>query len=215
MLPESEQSAAIKDDLTLSFDELGIRLPDRVVVESFLGLLRAKDEATYEHSLRVGMIAKDIGKYLHLDQKILMISGLLHDVGKIEIPIEVLRKTEGWSDEDTEKIKKHVLYGYDKLKDRFGFVAEIILLHHRFQKNGYPESLPPFLHEYSPDTIDLIFRYARLLVMADTFDALHRENYKFGYKHKLNNQEIKEELIISNPDDIELIEELYSAKIFK
>jgi putative nucleotidyltransferase with HDIG domain len=199
--------------ITQTFEELKVNPQDRTSIENFLEPLRQKDIATYEHCVRVGFLAKRIGRFMHLDEKALFFAGLLHDLGKSEAPIETLSKTEGWTDADSQIVKQHVVDGYDAIKGRFDFTAEIIVLHHKFQDDGYPQILPPYLHDYSMGTQASIFEYARILALTDVYDALHRENDKFGEKRKLSGIEIKEKMLELNPDKRELIEDLYRAEI--
>src|SRR3989344_7455982 len=149
-------------------------------VMAFLQPLRVKDLATYEHSIRVALLARKIGKFIHLDSKALFYAGLLHDIGKAQTRLATLQKTEGWTQADDEEIMHHVMDGYRLVRDKFDFSAEIILWHHRFQPRKYPEQMPPLLRDYSEGTKILIPMYGRMLSLADTFDALHRVNDKHG-----------------------------------
>jgi response regulator RpfG family c-di-GMP phosphodiesterase len=135
-------------------------------------------------------------------------------LGKVGTPVEVLRKTSVWSDDDYELMKQHVLPGYEMIKARFSFTAEVILLHHKFQENGYPKDLPPHLQNYSEETRMQIVRFARIVALADVFDALHRENSKFRDKGSLSEAEVKEKMFELNPDVRELVESLYEVGIF-
>ncbi|PIZ05396.1 MAG: hypothetical protein COY57_07540, partial [Flavobacteriales bacterium CG_4_10_14_0_8_um_filter_32_5] len=76
-------------------------------VKNYLNVLKAKDEATYEHSIRVGLLASRIGRHMHLDEKALFFAGTLHDIGKTLIDPETLQKTEGFDDKDMAEMKKH------------------------------------------------------------------------------------------------------------
>lgn len=212
--PKTNQ-AAIEVQLPKAFEELEINPQDKLAIEAFLAPLKQHDLKSYEHSVRVGLSARDIGRHLKLDEKALFFAGLLHDTGKSKIPVETLQKTEGWTDKDTEAMKSHVIYGYDALKGKFDFTAEIMLLHHTFQENNYPENLPPHLHNYSPITQDLIIENAKVLALADTYDALHRENNKFGEKRGLSNSEIKTKMLELKFFKREQIEDLYKAGIFQ
>lgn len=201
-----------------AFFELGISEEQKTTALTLLQPLKEKDPTHrehYEHSVRVGLLAKRIGSFMHLDERALFFAGLFHDLGKQEIDEDLLGKTDPWTDEDREKIQEHVTAGYNLLKGKFDFSAEIILLHHRFQPNGYPQDLPPFLHDYSEGTKTLIKEYARVLALADVYDALRRENSRFGEKRRLADQEIEEYMLEHNPDRRELIEELYRAEIFR
>jgi putative nucleotidyltransferase with HDIG domain len=212
--PEQAYQATTETQLSQTFEELKINPSDKTAIETFLDPLKQKNIKTYEHSVRVGLLAKKIGKFLQLDEKTLFFAGLLHDLGKSKIPTETLEKTEGWTDEDMKITRQHVIYGYDAIKGRFDFTAEIILLHHKFQENGYPESLPAHLHDYSPETQTLILEDAKVLALADTYDALHRENDKFGKTRRLSDTEIKNKMLEIKFYNRKLIENLYKSGVF-
>jgi len=205
----------IEAQVSQAFEELSVDKADKQAIEDFLAPLKEKDANSYEHSLRVGLLARNIGKYLGMREKPLLFSGLMHDLGKIVIPDEILKKTENWTEEDAKAIEQHVLSGYEKIKGRFDFTAEIVLLHHRFQKKQYPEILPEHLHDYSEETKKQIFEYGRILAIADVYDALHRKNSKYGESKYLTDEEIKEKMLEGNTDRADLIESLYKAGIFQ
>ncbi len=199
------------------FKELGIDLEIQTKVVSLLQPLKEMDDihkAHYQHSIRVGLLARKIAQFLHLDEKALFFSGIFHDLGKQEIRAELLGKTDQWTLTDREEVKNHVLAGYRLLKGRFDFSAEIMLLHHKFQPDAYPSKLPSPMHQYSDDTKATIAYYGRILALADVYDAMHRKNSKFGAKGFLTDQEIEEKMLQENPDQRELVVQLYQAEIF-
>jgi len=215
MTENLSSAPALEVQLSQVFEELGVNPQDKATIESLLEPLKQKDQNTFQHVGRVGLSARNIGRFLHLDEKALFFAGLLHDLGKSQIPQDILGKTEGWTDADSKVVQAHVINGHEALKGRFDFTAEIIVLHHTFQENGYPKDLPEQLHRYSPETQALILEYARVLALADVYDALHRENDKFGEKRKLSGAEIKVKMLEFNPDRQEQIEDLYRAGIFQ
>src|SRR3989344_6127861 len=171
---------SLEDRVNAIFEELGISVEQQEAIKSFLAPIKVKDQSTYEHCLRVGILAKAIGDFIHFDGRALFYSGILHDIGKAMTKQATLQNKGDWSPEDADEIKSHVVDGYRLIRDYFDFSAEIILWHHRFQKGGYPETLPPPLHGYSEGTKAMIPLYGRMLALADAFDALHRVNSKFG-----------------------------------
>jgi HD-GYP domain-containing protein (c-di-GMP phosphodiesterase class II) len=199
------------------FDELEIGPQIRTKIFTLLQPLKEKSaihHEHYEHSLRVGLLAKKIAGFLHLEEKPLFFAGLLHDLGKQKIRSDLLGKTQAWTEEDTKEIEPHVTIGYDLLKGKFDFSADIAVGHHTSQKNGYPQDLPTSLHDYSEETRKIIPEYRRLLALADIYDALHREDGKLGVKRKLTDTQIEEQMLKSNHDKKGLIEDLYGAGIF-
>jgi putative nucleotidyltransferase with HDIG domain len=219
--PEEITTVNLEIRLAEAFNELRIKPQTQSKVLSLLQPLKEKDEvhhAQYEHCLRTGLLAKNIASYMHLDEKALLYAGLFHDLGKQEIQTELLGKTREWTPEDAQEIQKHVMSGYNLLKGKFDFSAEIILWHHKFQARGYPQEMPPLLHDYSNGSKVLITEYGRILALADVYDALHRELHrekdKLGEKSRPTDSEIEKEMIKLNPDRKQLVEDLYKAEIF-
>ena len=197
--------------------ELKISRTNQDHIKSFLAPLREKSSTThfhYLHSLRVALLARRIARFIHHEEKPLFFAGALHDLGKCQTPLHILGRTDSWSDDDQKEIEHHVMDGYRLLRGRFDVTAEIMLWHHRFQENGYPQELPPFLHNYRETMKLLIREYGRCIALADVYDALHRVDAKFGKKEALTGKEIKEKMIEFNPDRKRLVLALYDAGIF-
>lgn len=192
------------------YRQLDISSDQQSAIRSFLGPIKIKDPFTYEHCLRVGILSRNIGNFVHFDERAMFYAGILHDVGKALTRSSTLKQTEGWTSEDAEEIKNHVIDGHRMLRNYFDFSAEIILWHHRFQQDGYPETMPEPLHGYSEGTKVMIPMYGRMLALADVFDALHRVNSKFG---NLTGEEIKEKMFKFNPDQKKLLDHLYQYGI--
>ncbi|HXK38414.1 MAG TPA: HD domain-containing protein [Candidatus Paceibacterota bacterium] len=198
----------------LACDEVSIRPEDKRTIDALLAQLREKNEHThkhYLHMLRVGLLCREIGRFLHHEEKPLLFAGALHDLGKVQSPTEVLGKTCGWHGGDAARMRPHVMDGYRILRGRLDFTAEIVVLHHRFQMNGYPKKLPFPLHEYDEANKLLIMEYGRILAIADYYDALHREDKG----ETLNADAIKERMFEGNTDRTKLIHALYEARILR
>ncbi|MBI5603908.1 MAG: HD-GYP domain-containing protein [Deltaproteobacteria bacterium] len=110
--------------------------------------LNTRDEYTAVHSINVCILAVAFGRELKLvlgDLQKLGLGGLLHDVGKIKIPLEILNKPGRLTDSEFEIMKNHVLLGQDLLEKQGGFPSEsidVVLQHHeRFNGEGYPFGL--------------------------------------------------------------------------
>lgn len=209
-----EGDMALEQRVQLAFDELGVKTDDRRDVFAFLEPLRIKHFPSFEHSLRVGLVSRSIAKTMHLLEKAMLFPGLLHDVGKAQVELSTLSKTEGWTKKDTQRMHPHVMLGYRLIRDRFDFSAEVILWHHRFQFGGYPGGHIPLLHDYSLGTKVMIPFHGRLLALADFYDALHRVNDHSGEVKGLTGEEIKEQMLKHNQDQQQLIEALYEANVF-
>jgi HD-GYP domain-containing protein (c-di-GMP phosphodiesterase class II) len=126
------------------------------------------DDVTYTHSLNVSMIAKVFGKWLDLPQARiddLGVAGLLHDVGKIQIPDAILNKPGKLNPEEYDEIKKHPIYSYRlaQTQNVSKYVLKAILMHHeRYDGSGYPTGA-------KGDQIDLL---AKILAVADVYEAM-------------------------------------------
>ena len=196
------------------FTALHTTVRDRKAIKAFLAPLRNKDAITHEHylhSLRVGLMAEQIGRFMHLDSKALFYAGLLHDIGKCQTPLAVLGKKGAWTQADAEAIKVHVIDSYRMIRDRFGFTAEIVLLHHIFQAFGYPSVLPPFLREYREGAKVMIKLCGYLLAVADVYDAYHRDDKVAGKRR--TGRAIRAGMLKHFPDQRKLVEDLYGAGI--
>jgi len=143
----------------------------RMSIESTRALVAAidkKDHYTSGHSERVGYLARLVGRRLGLAQnelQILEMSGLLHDVGKIGIPENILCKPGKLTSEEYDIIKKHPRMGYEILKPiaSFGEILDGVQYHHENPDgSGYPDGLA------GPD----IPLFARIIHVVDVFDAL-------------------------------------------
>ena len=130
-----------------------------------------RDPLTASHSFRVTQYALEIGKQMGLDDvdlEKLRYAGLMHDLGKIEIKEEILRKEGSLTSDEYREIQTHA-HGTFELLSKFKFkrdlkdVPEIASSHHeRFDGNGYPRKL-------SGDSIPML---ARVLAVADVLDAI-------------------------------------------
>ena len=148
--------------------------------------LKNFDDYTYYHSVNVAVLSLVIGRSLGLKEAQLQelgMSAILHDLGKIFIGSEIINKPDLLTAEEFEKVKHHSLEGYKYLKDDFNVSSKIyvsILQHHEnYDGNGYPNGAKK----------DDIFLYARIISVADVYDALTSER---PYKKALNPHEALE-----------------------
>ncbi len=150
--------------------------------EAFLNIsrLKNKDDYTYLHSVAVCALMIALGKQLGLSEQDIKdagMAGLLHDVGKMMIPDEVLNKPGKLTDEEFEIIKNHPRRGWEVLSASPGAnsVALDVVLHHheRVDGTGYPEKI-------SGDALTLV---ARMGAVCDVYDALTSNRcYKAGWE---------------------------------
>lgn len=139
------------------------------VLYSLVLSLEARDIYSAGHSMRVASLSKQIAMEMGLKKKMIEIinrAGLLHDIGKIGIPDNILLKPDRLNPEEFNKIKEHPLIGSSLLQTVHKFYEkeiEIIEAHHeRWDGLGYPRRLNG----------DIIPLGARILAAADTFDAM-------------------------------------------
>lgn len=151
--------------------------------------LRSKDEYTAQHSIAVGAFGVKICQLLGLPEKVARLvgtAGVMHDIGKVRVPDEILNKPSALTDAEWEQMRKHPQYGYEILKAAGGVELEVqlaVLQHHeRLDHRGYPLSLPS-------NTIHL---YSRILAVSDSFDAMTSERV---YRKPLSVFRASEELM--------------------
>jgi polar amino acid transport system substrate-binding protein len=203
--------------LTDAFESEGIAENHRENIKAYLRILKLRDPKTYEHSVRVGLLASKIALFAAkpgISAKMLLWAGLLHDIGKTLVSPEVLTKTERFTPEDRAAMEPHVLYGWDMLSDVHDWTAHVIVRHHQFGPKPYPSELPP-LPEYLNNRAETIHTAARLLAMADYYDALmNRDNERNG-KKAMTSKEKREIYMKDNADQKELAELLESVGVLK
>jgi putative nucleotidyltransferase with HDIG domain len=143
-----------------------------IAVTECLNKIKIVDEYTYSHSINVSIYSMLIGKWLELPEseiKLLMIAGILHDVGKSKIPIDILNKKGPLTREEFEVIKMHPLFGFEIIKDNTGInkkVKDAVLMHHEKENGtGYPFGIKSVS----------ISSFAKIISIADAFDALTSE----------------------------------------
>ena len=209
-----DPSVTIPQRFYIAAQDYGVREADIRGMEALLAPLREKHIPTYEHCLRVGLLAGRIGHFLREDARAPFMAGCLHDIGKANVPVHLLQKTEGWTADDSRAMEPHVLRGYELARGRFDFSADILVHHHRFQPHGYPAEVPTHLHSYSAGTQSKIEYFGRIVALADVYDDLHRINARHGEKRAPRGEEIKELMDRYNPDQRLLIDRLYRAGIF-
>ena len=145
-----------------------------------------KDEATGTHLVRIADYSTEIAKGLGLSEKdiyYLRYASPMHDIGKLVIPDEILKKKGGLTPEEMEVIRKHSTLGADIFKNTNSELlktARIISLthHERYDGTGYPRGL-------KGKEIPL---FGRIIALADVFDALTTKRpYKeaFGFEESI------------------------------
>ena len=155
--------------------------------EAFLGSqvgglvrrLAAKDAYTEGHTRRVALLAVEVGEELGLPParlRELATGGLLHDIGKLAVPDEVLKKPGKLDDDEYAVVQKHAIWG-DALLGRLGFSSRIRRLvrdhHERLDGTGYPHGATALSLE------------TRVLAVCDVYDALRSDRvYREAWVHE-------------------------------
>ena len=138
-------------------------------VRSLTVTLAEKDEYTERHTRRVALRAVQVGDELGLSRsrlRTLAIGGLVHDIGKLATPDEILKKPGPLDDDEYATVKEHADRGYRLLTELGGFsdgVRDLVRDHHeRLDGKGYPRGL----------TAGQLTLDARILAVCDVYDAL-------------------------------------------
>jgi len=154
---------------------------------------------TYSHSIMVANLSKEFALYLKLDGKLAFYSGLLHDIGKLYIPKNILSAPRKLTDDEFEIIKKHPIYGvklfqkvslgeYEKYRK---IIENCIISHHINTQNSYPS----FNIKKSI--------YANIISICDCYAALTQAR---DYKKPISEEKALNILINSNEYDKELLD---------
>ena len=176
-------------------------------------IVEIKDPYTAGHQQRVSQLTTAIAKELNLSQdKIegIRVASLIHDIGKISVPTEILSKSITLTDIEFALIKEHSKIGYDILKSiDFSYpVANIVLQHHeKVNGSGYPGGLKR----------DEILLEAKIICVADVVEAMssHRP-----YRPALGFDAALEEIsqnrgILYDPEVVDVCIKLFKEKKFK
>jgi putative nucleotidyltransferase with HDIG domain len=147
------------------------RQVERIMADCILTLvniIESNDEYTRSHSERVTEVALRMGKLLGLDPPLmrdLRLAGLLHDVGKIAVPGEVLRKSTSLTTSEYSSIREHAEHGAQvvaSIENAEQTAAAVRHHHERWDGSGYPDGL-------AGENIPLL---ARILCIADAYDSM-------------------------------------------
>jgi diguanylate cyclase (GGDEF)-like protein len=170
-----EMFATIFDEFSHNHSEDTQLLNALQPVKTLITVINSRDRYTYSHVERVVLYCEKVADYMKMDyetKKQLICAAYLHDLGKINVPKEILISDEKLTDDQWAELKKHpkdsaeIITHVPELQE----LAPIVLGHHeRYDGRGYPNGLKgkdiPYL--------------TRLLTLADSFDAMtHRRPYK-------------------------------------
>jgi putative nucleotidyltransferase with HDIG domain len=142
---------------------------------AFLNLTRSKDIDDYLclHSIAVCALMIMLGRKMGMDHETIIslgLAGLLHDIGNIGTPADLIDKPGELTQEEYDIVKTHPRRGWEILKARNldNIVLDVCLHHHeRMDRKGYPDLLP----------LDSLSLFARMAAVCDTYDALISDSY--------------------------------------
>lgn len=166
LLKADEEIDQVK--LVEDVDKLVFKSRSKYHIFDMLHNIKTFDDETYRHCLNVAMINNVFADWLGMNEyekNHLTMCGLLHDVGKLLIDKNVLRKPARLTEDEYEEIRQHPMRGYQSLKDKKipESVKRAVLLHHeRCDGKGYPFG-------FKTSEID---PYAEITAIADVYEAM-------------------------------------------
>ena len=143
-------------------------LPNGTNMFDLLQNMRDYDDSVFAHSINVSLICRILAQWMKLSDSEVELAatcGLLHDIGKLSVPQELISKPGKLTPAEFQTIKKHTVLGYQTLLNHNidHDICEAALMHHeRCDGSGYP------LHSKAPE----INFYAKMVAIADVYDAM-------------------------------------------
>lgn len=141
------------------------RSPDAMVL---LGSMKSHERASEAHAMNTCILCITLGRFMRFSPKMveeLGLAALLHDVGEVKIPVELIRSGSK-TPQEAELVKKHTLFGAEILLSAKGIpnsVVDVAYSHHeQIDGKGYPRGLAP----------EQISTFARIVAIVDTYDRL-------------------------------------------
>ena len=134
--------------------------------------MRTNSDYTYKHSVNVAVLSVLTGIGIGLKKSILKelsAAGLLHDIGKLNLPLDLLEKAGPLSEEEYKTMKTHSELGYERLKENINISSKtkmgVYMHHENVNGSGYPLGLRG----------DQIYMFAKIIHIADVYDAITSE----------------------------------------
>ena len=159
---------AVKQVINATIDGI-LRNPDAHVC---LTQLKNWDQYTAQHSINVSILSLAFARHLGLPRsqmEMLGVGALLHDIGKLKTPLDVLNKPDKLTDDEYTLMKAHPTHGREIIENKYGLssqIADIAFSHHeRIAGSGYPRGLGG----------DKISYWGKLVAIVDVYDAITSE----------------------------------------
>jgi len=207
---EEERRKALEEELAVHSRKL--RKTMEMTIQALAVTIEMRDPYTAGHQRRVTQLASRIAQEMNLGEEEIVnirLAGIVHDIGKIYVPVEILTKPGRLNDYEISMIRSHPRFGFDIIKetDLPKKIGEIILQHHeRMDGSGYPAGL-------SGSEIHL---ESRILSVADVVEAMssHRP-----YRPALGLEAALEEIdqhkgFLFDPDVVDVCLDLFEEKRF-
>lgn len=186
---EQKKSAQLFQQLKLHLEEIIDEILRNQEIVINIANLKHYDDYTYQHSVNVAIICIAVGASMDMSRAALSRLGmgaLLHDIGKIFIPKEIIRKPGRLDLKELEEVKQHTVLGYKYLSQNWDVPMEALigaLSHHeRCDGSGYPYGLRR----------DKLPQEAKLIAICDVYDAMTSER---PYRKALSPSEAMEHII--------------------
>lgn len=143
-----------------------------------LHCMRDSDDMTYVHSLNVALISVALADWLNVPKKdipVLMTAALLHDIGKLMIPKDILEQPRTLTEQEYAVVRTHTQLGYNLIQDMEldNRIKNAVLMHHeRCDGSGYPVG-------FTGGQLD---SFTKIIAIADVYDAM---SSKRTYRNKI------------------------------
>jgi len=144
------------------------KLKTKSDVLTYVSFLKEHDEYTYSHSSNVALLSSMFATWLKFDETEmanLTTAGLLHDLGKLKIPLEILNKKGRLTEAEFDIMKSHTVVGYRILENQNlpeNMKLAALMHHERVDGSGYPLALKD----------EKINKYAKIIAICDIYDAM-------------------------------------------
>jgi putative nucleotidyltransferase with HDIG domain len=156
---------AVKDTVREMADSM-FRNPDAILS---LSIIKSRDEYTFMHSVNVGVFLMSFCRSMDMDEEEIIqigVGGMLHDIGKMRTPVEILNKQGKLTDDEFKQMQEHVVFSRTILEETDGMELNSIEVasehHERVDGSGYPNKLKG----------DQISQAGQMSAIVDVYDAI-------------------------------------------